>query len=73
MTLLVELLKKLCVDLDSHNAIALYTINNTKQKRVIFVDWLIRKYKQSKKARFNIVDLINVSEAIGTWLKRNNK
>ncbi len=62
-------------NIDERDILSLYVFNDTKQKRAIMCEWLLRRYKQNKEKKFSFCDLLNVTHAIDEWLsiKDSNK
>lgn len=52
------------------DAIALYAIYETRRKRAILLDWLIRKYKRNKNFKLDFDDLASLSVDIENWDKK---
>ena len=56
--------------IEENEAVALYAIYETKRKRAILLDWLIRKYKRNKKFKLDFDELASMSVDIENWDKK---
>lgn len=57
-------------DIKKDELISLYAIYETKRKRAILLDWLIRKYKRNKKFKLDFDELASMSVDIENWDKK---
>jgi hypothetical protein len=53
-----------------HSIFSLYAIYETKRKRAILLDWLIRKCKRDKKFKLGFEELASLSVDIENWDKK---
>ncbi len=49
----------------------LYAIFQTKKKRAVVCDWLIRKYKRNKSVKYEFDDIARLAFEIEEWLKKH--
>lgn len=69
--LFVDILK--AYELDKNEIMDLCVISQTRKCRAVFCDWLIRKYKRNKKAKFESNELGIILFEINEWLKKKQQ
>lgn len=67
--LFVELLRP--SGFEKQQVINLYAVFQTKQKRAILCEWLLRKFKRNKNAKFEYDELVSLITPIENWVKKH--
>lgn len=71
LSLFVELMKM--SNIEERDIITLCSLNETRQKRAVLCEWLLRKYNKNPNLKFSYSELVNVSYAVHVWLQKRKK